>query len=194
MARLVGLNDYHAALWGSRIRGSSSSSPLHMSMAFLAGKMHAGTEGRTATTRVVSAARRVMVPLSFRLATSMVFQVPFCTSAACTETGTYSILWYKRACCRASCKESTAPHDPRLLELSVEPHVSLYVCGCRVLCLCAVMHKCSIVRRRPTRCILLACPAAVRWMNCVCTVYMYVQASLHGSGLHAYDSDCRRLL
>ena len=80
MARLVGLNDYHAALWGSRIRGSSSSSPLHMSMAFLcflAGKMHAGTEGRKATTRVVSAARRVMVPLSFRLATSMVFQVPF---------------------------------------------------------------------------------------------------------------------
>jgi len=36
--------------------------------------------------------------------------------------------------------KSTAPHDPRLLELSVEPHVSH---------LCAVMHKCPLYPLHP---------------------------------------------
>lgn len=138
VARLVGLNDDHAALWGSRIRGSSFSSPQEHGLPGWRNMHAAGTEGRKATVRVVSAALRMRSPLSFRLVaatqTSMVFQVGslFEASAACTETGTYSIRWYKRVCCRASCKESTAPHDPRLLELSVEPHVSHFDvwCGC----------------------------------------------------------------
>jgi hypothetical protein len=65
------------------------------------------------------------LPLRFRLV-----QQPRWFPLLCCTKGTYSM---QRAA--VLLVKSTAPHDPRLLELSVEPHVSHFVC--------AVMHRCG---------------------------------------------------